>query len=332
MRNYRDYYGILGVERSATSADIKKAFRKLARQYHPDLNPGDKAAEERFKDIGEAYEVLSDETKRIEYDKYSRYWQQKSKGSKVKPPFSRSNGRPDADYGQYGDFNRFVEDLLGRSGKARGRTATAERASVRVNSSDAYSPGRKQTKYTIGSNGRVTVDSPNTSRRDIEARLTVPLEKAYEGGRERIRLEDGRSLEVDMPGGMFDGQRIRLRGQGLGGGDLFLKITVAPHPLFELQGYDVFSRIPVTPSEAVLGGAVEVPTLDGLVKMNVPSGVKTGQRLRLANKGYPSQDGQRGDQLVEIAIALPTDLSAEEKELYEKLRQLETNPRRHLLS
>lgn len=338
MRNYRNYYDILGVEPNVSTTEIKKAFRKLARQYHPDLNPGDKVAEEKFKDIGEAYEVLSDETKRVEYDQYSRYWQQKSNASKIKPPFGRTSRPSETDYSQYGDFSRFLEEILRGPGKTRTRTATAERASVRVDSADAYRPGRNKTAYTVSSNGRVTVDNANTraasrpSRRDIEANLTVPLEKAYVGGRERIRLEDGRSLEVDMPAGMFDGQRIRLRGQGMGGGDLFLRINVEPHSFFEVQGKDIFCRVPITPSEAVLGGAVEVPTLDGLVKMNVPSGVKPGQRLRLANKGYPTvNDGTRGDQLVELQIVIPQDLSEGEKELYEKLRQIEGNPRRSLL-
>ncbi|NEO25820.1 MAG: J domain-containing protein, partial [Kamptonema sp. SIO4C4] len=128
------------------------------------------------------------------------------------------------------------------------------------------------------------------------------------------------------------GQRIRLRGQGMNGGDLYLKINVNPHPVFEVQGADVFCRVPLTPSEAILGGLVEVPTLDGLVKMNVPKGVRSGQRLRLANKGYLRSNESRGDQLVEIQIALPTEISQQEAELYEKIRQIETfKPRQDLL-
>ncbi|MFN5513312.1 MAG: DnaJ C-terminal domain-containing protein, partial [Cyanobacteriota bacterium] len=150
--------------------------------------------------------------------------------------------------------------------------------------------------------------------------------------RERIRLEDGRSLEVEMPGGMTDGQRIRLQSQGLNGGDLYLKISISPHPWFELRGTDIVCQVPLTPSEAVLGGGVEVPTLDGLVKMTVPKGVKPGQRLRLAQKGYPDGRGQRGDQLVEIQIALPPEPTEAELAQYQALRQLETyNPRRQFL-
>ncbi|MGL4879736.1 MAG: J domain-containing protein, partial [Waterburya sp.] len=157
-------------------------------------------------------------------------------------------------------------------------------------------------------------------------------DEAYRGGKRKIRLEDGRSLEVDMPMGMFDGQRIRLKGQGIEGGDLYLKITVARHPFFEIQGGNIYCQIPVTPTEAILGSAIEVPTIDGLVKVSVPNGVRSGQRLRLANKGYFDKSGERGDQLVEIQIVTPKEITPEEKDLYEKLRELEQfNPRQNLI-
>ncbi|WP_338038344.1 DnaJ C-terminal domain-containing protein [Neosynechococcus sphagnicola] len=154
-----------------------------------------------------------------------------------------------------------------------------------------------------------------------------------------MRLEDGRSLEVNMPPGMVSGQRIRLKGQGVNGGDLYLKIDVAPHSFFKLETWDIQCQLPITPSEAVLGAQVEVPTLDGLVKMTIPPGIRSGQRLRLANKGYPNEgEGQRspsehrGDQIVELQIVTPRELDPQERELYEKLRRLETfNPRLGLL-
>jgi curved DNA-binding protein len=131
---------------------------------------------------------------------------------------------------------------------------------------------------------------------------------------------------------MFTGQRIRLRGQGIAGGDLYLKIDVSPHAFFKLQGSDIFCQVPITPAEAALGGLVELPTLDGLVKMNLPNGVRSGQRLRLAEKGYPDDAGKRGDQIVELQIVLPKDLTEAERELYEKLRQVESfNPRSNLM-
>lgn len=145
--------------------------------------------------------------------------------------------------------------------------------------------------------------------RDAEARLAIPLEKAYMGGLERIHVEDGRSLEVLMPPGMITGQRIRLKGQGIGGGNLYLKIDIEPHPIFRLEGSDIHCLLSMTSSEAVLGGPLEVPTLDGLVTMTIHAGVQAGQRLRLAAKGYPAAGGRRGDQIVEIQIEMSCDSS-----------------------
>ncbi|MBE9181312.1 J domain-containing protein [Oculatella sp. LEGE 06141] len=316
MQNFRNYYDILGVPRDATVEEIKRVYRKLARQYHPDMNPGDKAAEEKFKDVGEAYEVLSDPGKRAQYDQFSRFWKQRGFQSSATPRAKTWGGRAgsrtantDVDFSQFPDFNSFVDQLLNRDEDGE----TAERRSAR----DPYRPGTTRTAYTVSRPGP----------RNAEARLTVPLEKAYQGGRERIRLEDGRSLEVNMPPGMVNGQKIRLRGQGVSGGDLYLKIDVSPHPFFRVEGSDVYCQVPLTPSEAVLGGAIEVPTLDGLVKMMIPAGVRSGQKLRLGSKGYPL-DGRRGDQIVEIQVVIPRDITPQERDIYEKLRQVETfNPR-----
>lgn len=309
LQDFKNYYDILGVPKDVANEEIKRVFRRLARQYHPDLNPGNKEAEEKFKDIGEAYEVLGDPNKRSQYDRFSVSWQQRSKAGKG--GFKRgARGSKEAELDEFADFNSFIDRVLGRNGKDD-------------NTDDPFRPGT--TKYS-------TTVSPRPSRRNIEAKLIVPLERAYEGGAERIRLEDGRSLEVDMPPGMFTGQTIRLKEQGVGGGDLFLKITVSPHDFFLLEGNDIAIKLPITPSEAVLGHPVEVPTLDGLVQMNLPAGVRSGQRLRLANKGYIDDQGKRGDQLVEIQIVTPKTISFQEKELYEKLRQIETfNPRADLL-
>ncbi|XGV95210.1 MAG: DnaJ C-terminal domain-containing protein [Leptolyngbya sp. BL-A-14] len=321
MQDFRNYYDILGVARDATVDEIKKAFRRLARQFHPDLNPGNKQAEEKFKDINEAYEVLSDPTKRAQYDQFGKFWQQRGfkGGQPPKTPrgWDGRGERPigdDVDFAEFADFNSFVDQLLNRR-------ANKDTSPPRTGTRDYFQPGTTKTTYTV----------PRATRRDAEARLAVPLEKAYTGGQERIRLEDGRSLEVNMPPGMVTGQRIRLKGQGVAGGDLYLKIDVAPHPFFRLEGSDIQCLLPITPSEAVLGGPLEVPTLDGLVKMTIPPGVRTGQRLRLASKGYPTASGRRGDQIVEIQIMVPRDPSPQERDLYEKLRQLETfDPRADL--
>ncbi|MEH2328666.1 J domain-containing protein [Nostoc sp.] len=327
LPNFRDYYEILGVSKDASGEEIKKVYRRLARQYHPDLNPGNKESEEKFKDIGEAYEVLSDPAKRSQYDQFSRYWKQKGFAGNKQTPKAKTwqssasdrNGNQDVDPSQFSDFESFINQVIGVKNKS------AANNSSNGNTSDPFRTPRTKVAYTVNT-------PPRTTRRDIEARLTLPLEKAYQGGNERIRLEDGRSLEVNMPPGMVTGQTIRLRNQGVGGGDLYLKITVEPHPLFKLDGLNIVCQVPVTPSEAVLGGQVEAPTLDGPVKMTTPPGVRSGQKFRLGNKGYPSDDGKRGDQLVEIQIVTPKNISQEEQELYEKLRQIETfKPRADLI-
>lgn len=327
LQNFRDYYEILGISKDASHEQIRKAYRKLALQYHPDRNQGDEKAAEKFKDINEAKEVLLDEARRTEYDNYSRHWKQRgfTVGQKAaKGPAwgtgSNRNGTTNVDPSQYPSFDQFINEVIG-VGSDRARTNSS--TSTNTGSNDPFRNTRTKVSY-----------SPNSrpQRRDIEARLTIPLEKAFQGGKERIRLEDGRSLEVNMPPGMITGQTIRLRDQGINGGDLYLKITVEPHPVFQLEGSNISCQIPVTPSEAVLGGQVEAPTLDGPVKMNIPPGVRSGQRFRLANKGYPNEAGKRGDQLVEIQIVTPKNITQEERELYEKLRQIETfNPRADLI-
>ncbi|MEG4501189.1 J domain-containing protein [Microcoleus sp. F10-C6] len=369
MQNFRNYYQILGVPRDASADEIKKAYRRLARQLHPDVNPGDKSAEDRFKDINEAYDILSDIDKRTQYDQFSKFWKQKGFQGKqgVRLPnfktwgnskTSRKKPGEDVDFSDYSDFNKFLDQVLGRRREVRMATANDAPGFA---SSEPWSTASKKTSYVANSRParrdlddremrretvdremrRETVDreirrevremDDREIRRDIDARLTLRLEKAYAGGTERIRLEDGRAIEVNLPPAMVSGQRIRLRNQGIGGGDLYLKITVSPHPFFRLEMSDVCCELPLTPSEAVLGGDIEVPTLDGLVKMKLPPGVTSGKRLRLANKGYPTGNGDRGDQLVEIQVLIPKEISDEERELYEKLRQIETfKPRQDL--
>jgi curved DNA-binding protein len=295
MQEVGNYYEMLGVTKSASSSEIKQAYRTLAIKYHPDRNLGNKAAEEKFKDINEAYEVLSDQTRRVQYDQ----------------SLNRKNFINKAGLGNFG-----------RNNGAGVKATTENRSRSRVETDD----------YRPGTTKRTRVVNSRPARRDIEAKLTLGLDEAYRGGKRKIRLEDGRSLEVDMPPAMINGQRIRLKGQGIEEGDLYLKITVARHPFFEIQGENIYCQIPVTPTEAILGSAIEVPTIDGLVKVSVPNGVRSGQRLRLANKGYFDKSGNRGDQLVEIQIFTPKEITTAEKELYEQLRALEQfNPRKNLL-
>jgi curved DNA-binding protein len=323
MENFRNYYELLGVERGSAPDEIKKAFRRLARQYHPDMNPGDKAAEEKFKEFNEAYRVLSDPATRSQYDQFTRFWRGR-KGRSNKDFWNNQSAEPVAksseDFSQFGDFNSFIDQLLGR----RPRNNSPEREK------DEYGRGdsRRGTRTpTVDQEDYRAYEAPPRPK-NVEAELKLPLETAYLGGKERIKLEDGRSLEVEMPPGMISGHKIRLRGQGIANGDLFLKINILPHQRFRLMGIDIHCALPITPAEAVLGGFVEVPTLDGLVKISLPNGVISGQRLRLAGKGFPNEEGDRGDQLLEIQIVLPKEVSAAERELYEKIRAIETfNPR-----
>jgi len=330
MENFRNYYEILGVPREATNDAIKQAYRKLARQYHPDLNPGDKAAEERFKLLGEAYEVLSDQEKRSQYEQFSQYWKQKgfqrqrSAAKQAAAETERSGPRislEDFGFGEFSDFNKFIDQLLNRRPASARRTAVEAPNGYAAPEANGYG----------SSAGTPSTAKATPGRRDAEADLIVPLEKAYLGGRERIRLEDGRSLEVNMPGGMVTGQRIRLRGQGVGGGNLYLRIEVEPHPFFQLRGNDIYCCVPITPSEAALGGAIEVPTLDGPARLTLPQGVQPGQVLRMPGRGYPIGRERRGDQFVELDIAIPTVLDDREKALYQDLLEVESlNPRANL--
>lgn len=319
MQNFRNYYDMLEVSSEASLDDIKRAYRRLARQYHPDMNPGDKTAEERFKLLGEAYEVLSDPERRSQYEKFSSFWKQKGFGFRRGNQGNGRNGRfsvGDLEFGEFRDFNTFVDQLLKRRNANDEATDSVTRSTRTAVQTDPYRPNSP--------NQNRPSTQPRSGRRDAEAHLVIPLEKAYAGGQERIRLEDGRSLEVDMPPGMVTGQRIRLKGQGIGGGNLYLRIEVKLHDYFKLQKNDIFCKVPVTPSEAALGGVIDVPTLDGWVQMNIPAGVQSGQRLRLSDKGYPIGRNSRGDQIVQVEIVVPNQLSDREKALYQELRDIET--------
>ncbi len=319
MQNFRNYYEILNLPKTATVEEIKKAYRGLARKYHPDLNPGDKVAEEKFKDISEAYEVLSDTTKRQQYDQFGQFWKQGGfQGGRPRYDDERND---EVDFSQFSDFQEFVDQLLGKF-----RSNEASREAGRDPGRD---PRKSDPSYSYRPNPSAR---STTARRDTEALLNLPLEQAFVGGRERIRLEDGRSLEVNMPAGVMTGQKIRLKGQGPAGGDLFLKINLQPHAFFNLDGYDIRCQLPVSPSESVLGVQVEVPTLSGVVKLNIPPGVKSGQQLRLAGKGFPKDARSFGDQYVEVQIVVPKNPTSKERELYEQLLKIQSYSPREFLT
>jgi curved DNA-binding protein len=311
--DYKDYYSILGVSKTASADEIKQAFRKQARKYHPDMNPGDKAAEARFKEINEAYEVLSDPEKRQKYDQFGQYWNRASgvPGGQGSPfggnPFGGGTDFDGFEFGQYATFDDFINALLGRMG------------------SDPFagrSPGRSAS--STGTNF-----STNTSAGgglDSEAKITLTLSEAFRGVQKR--LTTGREeFEVRIPAGIRVGNRIRVRGKGQPSpyqasqrGDLYLNVEIKPHPFFQFEGDNLVCEIPIALDEAALGAQVEVPTPDGLVTVTIPAGIRSGQSLRLRGKGWVNAKGDRTDQIVKVTIAAPKELSATERELYEKLR------------
>jgi curved DNA-binding protein len=290
---YKDYYKILGVARGASEEEIKKAYRKLARKYHPDVSK-EANAKEKFQEVSEAYETLRDKEKRAAYD---------SLGSSFRPG---QDFRPPPDW-----FDRFgsgqSEDLHG------------------VDLSELFE--------SMGLFGRAQRRGGGFGRRgafpgeDYEVPVRLSLEEAFRGTERTVQL-DGRSFTARIPRGATDGQRLRLRGKGGPGmnggppGDLYLQIALEPHPLFRVSGHDLEIDVPVAPWEAALGAEVEVPTLEGHVKMKVPPGSRSGQKLRLAGKGLPKPGSGAGDLYAVLSIAVPGTLTDQEKMLYEELRQV----------
>jgi curved DNA-binding protein len=299
---FRDYYDALGVPRDASQEDIRAAHRRLARQFHPDVNR-DPGAEDRFKEISEAYEVLRDPEKRERYDRLGSNWRagQDVSGASGFEGFAGGGGGFDDvrfDFGGGGDFSDFFESLFGRERRPRGAGGFGGSYSARG--------------------------------ADVEAVLELSLEEAARGGRRRISLGDGRDFEVAIPPGVRDGQRIRLSGEGEPGrgagpsGDLFLRIRVRPDKRFRVDGRDVYTDLAVTPWEAALGARVEVRTLDGTAEVKVPAGSSSGRKLRLRGQGIAG-----GDLYAVVQIHVPKRLSSEERELFERLADVsDFDPRR----
>src|SRR6266436_3529078 len=310
---FRDYYETLGVSKTATEDEIKSAFRKLARKYHPDVAKDKKAAEEKFKQINEAYEVLSDPEKRQKYDQLGEHWNQPGG---FQPPPQWGGGQPGGGFYRYGGedggvefefhgtgFSDFFEAFFGGG---RGRSAFG-------------GFGQRQAQAERGN--------------DVEADIMVPLEEVLNGSKRTVSLRRSGSNKVEtyqvkIPRGVREGQRIRLAGRGEAGerggksGDLFLRVRLARHPDFSVEGSDLVHEVKIAPWQAVLGDQIIVPTLEGNARLKLPPGTQGGQRFRLRGRGLPGVSGQRGDLYVVVQIAVPKKLSDSERKLWEQLAQL----------
>jgi curved DNA-binding protein len=318
----RDYYEVLGVKKTATEEEIKKAFRKLAMKHHPDRNPGNKQAEERFKEINEAYAVLSDKQKRQQYDQFGpsgfsqRYSQEDIfRGFDISDllkdlgfSFGRAGGGGRRGRPQYGGF----EDLFGGFGRGGG----AQTGDFR----DIFSGGGYQDQGPFGHKGQ-----------DINSELRLSFEEAARGAEKKVRFSKGNRIEevsVKVPAGIESGKKLRLAGKGMEGaggshaGDLYLKVSVAEHPVFKREGSDILVDKEIKISDAVLGTSIEVPTLEGDKQIKVAPGTQSNSRIRLKGFGLPRlQEGGKGDQLVRIIIKYPRNLTERQRKLIEELKK-----------
>ncbi len=325
---FKDYYETLGVGRTASDAEIKKAFRKLAREYHPDVAKDKKRAEEKFKEVNEAYEVLSDPEKRKRYDQLGANWKA---GAEFRPPpgweqfagrRAHRGGTPAGeDYEfQFGGtgFSDFFEALFGSMGRRRGGMGGMGGATAFGNESEFAARGR-----------------------DVEGDIMVTLEEAQRGSLRQVNVRSdagGRThtqtYQVKIPSGVTEGQRLRLAGRGEAGagggaaGDLYLRVRLAKHPDFEVQDHNLIHEADLAPWEAVLGTSISVPTLSGRVNIKIPPGTQNGQKLRVRGRGLQARDGGSGDLIVVTRITVPEQVSDGERKLWEQLqRESRFNPR-----
>ncbi|MEH2248531.1 DnaJ C-terminal domain-containing protein [Nostoc sp.] len=327
--DFKDYYAILGVSKTASPEEIKQAFRKLARKYHPDVNPGNKQAEARFKEVSEAYEVVSDADKRKKYDQFGQYWKQAGEGF---PSGGVGADMGGFDFSQYGNFDEFINELLGRFGGATPRGGQQNYSqSYTYRTSTGTANGFSSSFNDFGFQ-----DAGAGTTQDSEAAIALTFAEAFNGVQKRFSLGN-ETIDVRIPSGAKPGTRLRVRGKGQINpmtqqrGDLYLKVELQPHSFFQMEGDNLVCEVAITPDEATLGASIDVPTPDGLVNVKLPAGVRSGQSLRLRGKGWPLPKGGRGDQLVKVAIVPPKDLSQQEREYYEKIRAIRTyNPRSHL--
>jgi len=344
--DFKDYYSTLGVAKTATEKEIKQAYRRLARKFHPDVNPGDKSAESKFKEINEAYEVLGDSDKRKKYDELGANWRMyEQAGAAGGPPFGA--GSP---FG--GAWN--VNPGAGQRGGVR--TMTEEEMREIFGDASPFSDFFQT--FFGGVGGSADLNEERAGRRgarsrtrtqpgrDVEQEIELPLEDAYKGTMRRFSTSIGgagaagadnvgpnRTFDVRIPPGVGDGSRVRVAGEGepgIGGGksgDLYLRIRLVPHPQFERKGRDLYSRVPVPLTTAVLGGEAEVPTLSGKpLRLKIPPMTQNAQVFRLKGHGMPAtgKPAEKGDLYATVDVQLPKTLTPEQRTHFEALRKLET--------
>ncbi|MDD5398930.1 MAG: DnaJ C-terminal domain-containing protein [Dehalococcoidia bacterium] len=333
----KDYYGVLGIPKGASDKDVKSAYRKLARKYHPDVNPGDKGAEARFKEINEAFEVLSDAEKRKKYDQYGSDFENQEAFARARQQAQQQyqsygrggGGTPFTTYetADMGDLNEVFESLFkgfGQGGARGGRRAPKRGRDI---------------EHPV----EVTLEEAfNGTKRVMELQSEQPCPSCQGMGRTKAgvcqmcrgagRVIKPRRLEVKIPAGVKEGSRVRIAGegeQGMGGspGDLYLLIKVAPHPMFKREGDDLLVDVPVSLASAVLGGEVQVPTLRGSkLALRIPPETQNGKVFKLSKQGMPRLgDSSRGDMLARMAVVLPTNLNDKERALFEQFRSMRPN-------
>ncbi len=328
--DYKDYYQLLGVAKNANAKDIKQAFRKLARKHHPDVNPGDLGAEQKFKEINEAHEVLSDPDKRRKYDQLGANWKQYEQYARPATGGPRGPGAPggfpgfgaggfnvEFESGGGGGFSDFFRTFFGGDVDVDDVLRGARRGGPR---------GRRAQRFG---------QPPPQPGRDVNAQIEVTLEEAFHGTVKRLTL-DGQSIDLRLQKGVKDGSKVRVAGKGepgaAGPGDLYLDVKMRPHHIYRREGDDLYVDVPVTFAEASLGAEIEVPTMSGKVGIKVPAGSQNGRLMRLKSKGMPKLKGKgEGDLFAKLCVLVPKKLNEREQELVKELASLdEENPRAHL--
>lgn len=342
--DYKDYYQVLGVSKSATQDEIKKAYRKLARQFHPDANPGNKQAEEKFKEIGEAYEVLKDPEKRSRYDQLGANWKQFSRAGQQGWPGAGQGQSYSYDFNggsfNFGDlgsgFSDFFEMFFGRGSDDRYSTIFGNMGG-RQGSQGKASSG-KQTNQ--GRRGFWGAGAPQKGQ-DYQYQLEITLREAYFGTQRSISLkkdEKVRTVTVKVPKGIKDGGKIRVKGEGGPGtrgaesGDLYFAVKILPHQFFTVKGNDLHCEVPVSIKEAILGATINVPTFEGTVAVKLPPNTQTGKTLRLKGKGMPGlRGGESGNLYIKVKVVIPATLNEEQKKYFDKFAKIyEENPRQSI--